>query len=102
MVDFPHPETPMTITTAGAGRVWIVLFRLPWASIASSWCRGAIDEPVEMPDGANCSRGDRAVAGSGARDNCPAFPLPSPGRRRRGCCRAPGRSVRCVARTLHR
>ena len=43
MVDFPDPETPMTIITAGAGTE-TPFVGLGSKDIGSSWCRSAIRE----------------------------------------------------------
>ena len=73
-VDFPLPETPMTITIAGAGRA--PSFGRVSRDISSLLpCRGTIREPVETPDRANHGRGYLAVTRL-APDNASRLPAP--------------------------
>src|SRR6476469_6552120 len=70
MVDFPHPETPMTISTAGTGDEtrfagWL---SLDITSLLRRGCR-AIRKPVQTSNRADQARRNRAIASLCARDD---------------------------------
>ena len=73
MVDFPHPETPITITTAGLGGEASLVGRSHGASIRSLRRSGAIHKPMQTPNRANRRCGKHPISRLGAGDDVPLF-----------------------------